>query len=220
MSLDRRTLLGLVGVVLALFIVVMLRSPEAEDAGSAEVETSFAGAAGSPAPNIASAAGPTANIAAHASAADPLQGSAAGSSPEVECEMCRQKKCTNYEDQGIDMVSGCFSRVDGSQGADTRDPTFVADCTAAVRCAHESHCATSPAGAAACYCGSRSIDDCIERGPSADAPCVEQWLRAARTHDHRELGLRFSDLKYPAGWANFMLECDRVQCRGQCVRGG
>jgi hypothetical protein len=191
-----------------------------ENIDTAESDSPLAGAAGAPAlrsepKRNRKRAGAVSGASAVASSQD-----AAGSPAEVECDACRKKACTNYEDQGINMLSGCFEKVDGSQGADTNDPTFVSDCTAAVRCAMETHCATSPVGAAACYCGSRSIDECVERGPSADAPCTEQWMRAARTHDHHELTLRFSDLKYPAGWANFMLECDRVQCRGKCARGG
>lgn len=220
MQLDRRTLVYLAAAAFAVLFIWFFTPRGSDDPGATGVEAASDGAGGAAAPDIVQTKGTKAAKRTADSKRDPLQSSAAGSSAEEECAACREKQCTNYEEQGIDMVSGCFKSVNTSQGADATDPSFIADCTAVVRCATETHCAVSAVGPAACYCGSRTIDDCIEHGPGADAPCVEQWMRAARSRDHKEIALRFSDLKYPAGWANFMLECDRVQCRGKCARGG
>lgn len=221
MSLERRVLVYTSAAAFAVLTFMWFFTPRgSEEPSAGAADTASSGAAGGRAPEVAQAQRRAAAKSGVAGAVAALQGSAAGSSAEVECAACREKQCTNYEDQGIDMVSGCFKSVNGAQGADTTDPAFISDCTAAVRCATETHCAASAVGAAACYCGSRSIDECVEHGPGADAPCVEQWMRAARSRDNKEVATRFSDLKYPAGWANFMLECDRVQCRGKCVRGG
>ncbi len=221
MSLDRRTLVYMSAAAFAVLMFIWFFTPRgSEEPNAIDGEAVSAGAAEGSAPDVVQAKRRAAAKGGAAGKGAPLQSSVAGSSTEAECAACREKQCTNYEDQGIDMVGGCFKSVNGTQGADTTDPTFISDCTAAVRCATETHCAASAVGAAACYCGSRSIDDCVEHGPGADAPCVEQWMRATRSRDNKEIATRFSDLKYPAGWANFMLECDRVQCRGKCARGG
>lgn len=133
------------------------------------------------------------------------------------CETCRARMCTDYKGSGVNLIDGCYTQVNTSQGADPTDPTFLADCQAVVACAQQHRCALSKDGAAGCYCGSADINDCIENGPAADSPCLEQWRRAARSRDHREVSLRFSDLKYPAGWANFVIECDVEDCKDKCT---
>lgn len=134
----------------------------------------------------------------------------------AECKACRESTCTNYKHLGYDVLNGCLDTVDPSEGADKADARFNADCLAVVRCATQTRCAQGAAGPLGCYCGSKGVDDCIEIGPAADAPCVEEWKRAARTSDHHELLLRWSDLKYPTGWANLLIECDRDDCKNQC----
>lgn len=134
-----------------------------------------------------------------------------------ECEECRKKECTNYQNSGVDLLSGCFKAVDPSQGADARDQRFVDDCAAVVRCAARTHCAEGAPGAAACYCGaSISVDDCIDHGPAPDAPCADEFRRASRSRQHKDITERFSDLKYPSGWAAAMITCDQVECKSQC----
>ena len=135
----------------------------------------------------------------------------------AECLACREKECTNYQQSGVDLLGGCFKAVDPSQGADIKDAQFLEDCAAVVRCAARTHCADAKIGAAACYCGaSLTVDECVEHGPGRDAPCLEEWRRAARSTKHEEVAERFSDFKYPSGWASAMVDCDRVQCRSQC----
>lgn len=136
---------------------------------------------------------------------------------QTQCNACRERLCTDYKGSGVNLVEGCYTKVDPSQGADITDPSFLADCQAVVSCAREHKCALSRDGAAGCYCGSATIDDCIEYGPAGDSPCLEEWRRAARSNDHREISLRFSDLKYPAGWANFLIECDFDDCKDKCA---
>ena len=135
----------------------------------------------------------------------------------ASCESCRARMCTDYKGSGVNLVDGCFAQVNTSQGADPTDRTFLADCQAVIACAQEHRCALRGDGAAGCYCGSAEINDCVDNGPAADSPCLEQWRRAARTRDHREITLRFSDLKYPAGWANFLIECDVEDCKEGCT---
>ena len=134
----------------------------------------------------------------------------------AECKACRESTCTNYKHLGYDVLNGCLDTVDSTEGADKTDPRFNEDCVAVVRCATQTRCAQGSAGPLGCYCGSKGVDDCIEIGPAADAPCIEEWKRAARTSDHHELLLRWSDLKYPTGWANLLIECDRDDCKKQC----
>lgn len=135
----------------------------------------------------------------------------------TECTACREATCTNYKSLGYDVLNGCFDRVDPTEGADERDGSFNSDCVAVVRCATQNRCAYSAAGPLGCYCGSATVDDCIEQGPAKDGPCTQEWLRAARTSDHQELMKRWSDLKYPTGWANMLIECDRDDCKAKCA---
>jgi hypothetical protein len=135
----------------------------------------------------------------------------------TECKACRETTCTNYRGLGYDVLNGCLDQVDPSEGADKSDSKFNDDCVAVVRCATKTRCAEGPAGPLGCYCGSATVDDCIEVGPGADAPCGQEWRRAARTSDHHELMLRWSDLKYPTGWANLLIECDRDDCKNKCT---
>jgi hypothetical protein len=154
-----------------------------------------------------------------AGSASPLAAQAAPAQEvhKEACDSCRARICTDYKGSGVNLVDGCFAQVNTSQGADATDPTFLADCQAVVACAQEHRCALRGDGATGCYCGSAEINDCIENGPAADAPCLEQWQRAARSRDHHEISLRFSDLKYPSGWANFLIECDVEDCKDRCT---
>ena len=138
------------------------------------------------------------------------------STVSAECQACREQECTNYLQSGVDLLKGCFKEVDPAQGADTSDATFVNDCAAVVRCAARTHCADGTTGAAGCYCGSRSLDDCVNNGPGRDAPCLDEWRRAARSSKHDEIAERFSDFKYPSGWASAMVDCEHTKCKSKC----
>jgi hypothetical protein len=146
----------------------------------------------------------------------PLAAAHVDKSLTPECQSCRKTACTNYKGLGVDLVSGCFEKVDTSLGAEEGDRTFNSDCAAAVSCASKAGCVDPVLGAVTCYCGSRNVDDCIEHGPGADAPCADEWRRATRTNDHNQLTERFSILQYPSGWATFMIECDQTECKSQC----
>lgn len=150
------------------------------------------------------------------------QGAAGSASPAVTqaCQACRESECTDFRGTGLDMLGGCTARINSAYGADPNDDRFIADCTAVLQCAAQTHCADSPIGLPACYCGSRTIDECIERGPASDAPCVAQWQRATRTQENEELAARFSDPKYPAGWAHYVLRCDHTRCNSECTKTG
>ncbi len=127
------------------------------------------------------------------------------------CTECRNTNCRNY--MGVDLVHGCFEAVDAEFGADAADPSFIQDCTNVVTCARANACAYSDSKqAAGCYCGSASIDTCAASGPAADAPCVPQWQAATRTTVNADVQVRFTDLSFPAGWAYFLLDSDRVSC--------
>lgn len=147
-----------------------------------------------------------------------LTGEAARAPQEqAACQACQRSLCTNYQGSGVDLIDGCLRQINPSQGADPSDTSFLADCRAVVECARERRCALSQDGPAGCYCGSKSFEDCVDNGPAENAPCVEQWERATRSHDHNEILLRFSDLKYPAGWANFLIECEMQACKDSCA---
>jgi hypothetical protein len=167
----------------------------AESSAPRKVAHAKAGAAGAPAPVVAQ----------HID-----------KSLSPECQSCRKTQCTNYKGLGVDIMSGCFDKVDTSLGAEEGDHAFNSDCAAAVACASRAGCADPVLGAFTCYCGSRTVDDCVEHGPSADAPCAEEWRRATRTTNHTQLTERFSILQYPSGWATFMIECDQTECKSQC----
>jgi hypothetical protein len=132
------------------------------------------------------------------------------------CAECRAKFCTNYlgDSPKVDLAAGCLQAPDLGI-VKNPDAAFVQQCSAAVKCGVEHHCAYDPArGAAGCYCGSESLDDCAERGPAADAPCAKQWMTAAHASTNQEVMVRFSDMSFPSGWAMFLLECDRDHCDG------
>ena len=87
-----------------------------------------------------------------------------------------------------------------------------------MQCAVQNRCAYGSNGAAQCYCGSATVDQCAQTGP-VDSPCLAQWQRATRSTDNNIIQLRFSDLAFPAGWATFLLECDRDLCDGTRNQG-
>lgn len=220
MKPNRRAGLKLFGVAVALGALMWALSSRP----SQVLEETTEEAAAEPAPEVHAAqktSGP------RVAAASSLAGQAAPSpilgvpgeekARSPECKQCRQTECTNYRGLGVDLIKGCFAEIDPSLGADSHDKRFLDDCTAAVTCASRHGCATGPHGAAGCYCGSRSIDECAEQGPGPDAPCAEEWRRATRTRDRDELNVRFSDFKYPSGWATFMIECDQQLCKTQCT---
>jgi hypothetical protein len=133
----------------------------------------------------------------------------------ARCAACRDRECRSV--QGVDIVDGCLKGVDATYGADPHDSEFVQDCEAVVQCAIKSGCASTPNGPVDCYCGSISVEECLERGPAPDAPCVEQWRRATRSGDTKQIAERFSDLKYPAGWGSLLIRCDHEACKDQCA---
>lgn len=137
---------------------------------------------------------------------------AAPDGASAECIACRDQNCRDYQGSGLDMVAGCFTKVDPSLGADAGDASFLQDCLDFVDCAQANQCAYDVNGASDCYCGSATPDDCINIGPAADAKCVSETQKAARSTANADVTLRFSDLAYPIGWAYFLLECDSVFC--------
>jgi cysteine-rich repeat protein len=132
--------------------------------------------------------------------------------PESQCQACREKHCRNV--LGTDVLAGCLESINSAYGAPANDTSFLQTCEEVVDCARESQCAYKAARQAApCYCGSISVDECVERGPAKDAPCVKEWQLATRSTVNMEVLQRFSDPAYPAGWAYLLLDCDRIHCR-------
>ena len=132
--------------------------------------------------------------------------------PPKSCEACRNRYCRDYRGEGVDLVAGCFEKVDRAHGA-LPDPAFNAACARVVQCAIEHGCATDRArGIAPCYCGSRAVDECLAEGPAVDAPCVQAWKDATRGASNREILERMDKPEFPAGWAFHLLECDRDFC--------
>lgn len=136
------------------------------------------------------------------------------------CAVCRRTMCTDPAEHGADLVAGCLSRPDPKLVHDA-EPRFIERCRAAVTCAFEHNCAYDPAlGPVHCYCGSRSLEDCLRQGPAADAPCVSEWQAATGSANHIQVLERFSRIEYPSGWAFSLLECDRDHCGRGAVPGG
>lgn len=133
------------------------------------------------------------------------------------CSDCRDENCRDYQGSGLDVFAGCFEAVDASSGADPNDPDFLQDCIDLVTCAQQNNCAYGPNGPSTCYCGSASTDACITTGPAPDAPCVAQVQQATRSTSIIDIANRFTDLAYPSGWANYLLECDATECEAACV---
>ena len=136
----------------------------------------------------------------------------------AECTACRDENCRDYQGSGIDFVAGCFDSVDVNNGAAASDPSFLADCTEAVRCAYQNRCGYDEmVGLAQCYCGTQTADLCANNGPAADAKCVDAVKTAARADTNEAVGTNLSVLMYPSGWAYFLLECDRTLCATTCT---
>jgi hypothetical protein len=146
-------------------------------------------------------------------------GTGAGGSggPSAACVTCRNTNCRDYMGSGLDLVAGCFEAINTSLGATAGDPTFLQNCVDVMNCAFQNNCAYGVNGASDCYCGSTTPDACIASGPAADAKCVPQFQAATRSTVNADITLRVSDLAYPMGWANFLLECDRDSCRTSCA---
>jgi cysteine-rich repeat protein len=171
-----------------------------------------AGAAGAGTAGKAGAGGAGASGSAGTSAAAAGSGDAATQEADQACRVCRETHCRNV--LGADILSGCLEAVNSTFGAPPSDPEFLQQCSDVVSCARENHCAyRAERQAAPCYCGSISVDECLEKGPAEDAPCIPEWQAAARTTTHEQVLTRFSDLAFPAGWAYQLLDCDREHCR-------
>jgi cysteine-rich repeat protein len=128
-----------------------------------------------------------------------------------KCQACREANCRNV--LGADILAGCMEAVNSTFGAPAGDPEFVQQCSEVVACARENQCAyRAERQAAPCYCGSISVDECQEKGPAEDAPCMAEWQAATRTTNNALVLTRFSDLAFPAGWAYQLLDCDRLHC--------
>jgi hypothetical protein len=132
----------------------------------------------------------------------PLAGKAAAQASATDaCAACRKASCSNY--QGLfDLVSACF---------DNKDTAFVTECKAVLACANRHECGYQALGAAECFCGTADLGACATPGV-ANGPCQQEWLAAARSTNVKEVSLRFSDVSFPSGVANFLLQCDRESC--------
>lgn len=136
---------------------------------------------------------------------------------EDECEKCQQRECTKLE--GINLVSGCFQKVDPVFGADENDPTFIAECIAVVDCAVRTNCAfQDDRSAAACYCGSATLDDCASNGPANDSPCLTEFRKATRTDNNIKLMTDWNSGVYPVKWAYLLLDCYIDRCAKECTK--
>jgi hypothetical protein len=139
----------------------------------------------------------------------------------VACTTCRRNNCTAFN--GIDLVSGCFTTPNADIGADPTIPDFIQKCIDTVVCAQTNGCGLDPIlSGAGCYCGNKDIDTCNTGGPATDgsAKCVGQWQAAAGSASNPDVQARFSDFTYPSGWAYFLLDCDRQNCRDICTIPG
>ncbi len=138
-----------------------------------------------------------------------------------DCEKCQNEQCSSY--MGVDLVSGCFVKVDPEYGAVAGDPTFIQDCIDVVTCALVHECGLGSildgVDGSRCYCGSASVDECAAMGPAADAPCIQEWQSAAKSQINTEVQGRFTDLSYATGWAYYLLDCysSPSYCGAVCV---
>lgn len=136
---------------------------------------------------------------------------------EDACEQCQQRECTVFEQ--VDLVGGCFRKVDTSFGADAADMRFVADCIALADCAVRKGCAfQGELVFRPCYCGSATADACDSEGPAADAPCLAEFRKAARAESHVGVVMNWSDLQYPVTWAYKLFECTQQRCAAECTK--
>jgi hypothetical protein len=184
--------------------------PGSAGSGSEAAGAQAPGEAGSSVSDSAGASGSAQDPSAAGTGASPAE-------PSVGCAACREANCRDYMGLGADLVAGCYDKIDPIAGADPNDASFLQDCQGMMQCADQSACAYGSAGPAACYCGSASIDECMQTGPAADAPCVAQFEAATRSTDSAQISNRSSDFAYPMAWAYYLLQCDRDLCRAQCV---
>jgi hypothetical protein len=136
------------------------------------------------------------------SPAAPLAGKAeAQAAPSDACTACRKAHCSNY--QGLfDLVTACF---------ENKDSAFVSECKAVLACAKQNRCGYKPLGASECFCGTAELGACETPGV-ANGPCQKEWFAAARSTNVKDVSLRFSDVNFPAGVANYVLACDVESC--------
>jgi hypothetical protein len=135
---------------------------------------------------------------------------------EDECEKCQESMCRNVE--SVDVVSGCFEKVNPDAGADADDATFIPQCIEMVNCGLRNDCwFDKDAGVEGCYCGSASKATCMTTGPAEGAPCVSQWRAATRASSNADVWNNMADFKYPLNWGYKLLECYRDKCAAQCV---
>jgi cysteine-rich repeat protein len=187
------------------------------DAGSGGAGTGLAGTGAAGTGNAGAGVDGGAGTGAAGSGASGSGAAGSGGDSNPACSACRTQYCRDYQGSGLDVVAGCFEKVNGDLGADPADPNFIQDCVDVIQCAFQNNCAYAVNGASDCYCGSATADACINSGPAADAKCVPQFQKAARSTANTDITLRMSDFAYPVGWAFFLLECDRDFCKTQCT---
>jgi cysteine-rich repeat protein len=181
-------------------------------AGSAGMSSGAAGSAGT----NSGVAGTSSGAAGSAGMSSGAAGASAAG-PSAECSACRSTNCRDFMGLGADLVAGCYDKVDPIGGADPSDSKFLQDCQGVMQCAYQGNCAYGPTGATVCYCGSASVDQCMQSGPASDAKCVDAFKAATRSMDSSEISARTTNFAYPMAWAYYLLECDRDLCSSQCV---
>lgn len=114
-------------------------------------------------------------------------------------------------------MTGCFSTVDPQFGATATDPMFIQQCVALMNCAYTKKCGyTVETGASECFCGTATLDACFATAGAANGVCLNEFETAARSTMLTDISVRVSDLAYPLGWANYLLECDTTLCATTC----
>jgi hypothetical protein len=147
----------------------------------------------------------------------PDAGPDAGPTPDTcaECISAAASPCRNYQGSGFDLYAGCFEAA---------DPTAAQLCVDAYECSVQSAdlCAGNlTLGPVACYCGTRTIDECFAAPSATTGPagaCIPQWEAAAlcTPGDNACVSANFADTTRASGNANFLITCSVTDCASAC----
>jgi cysteine-rich repeat protein len=141
------------------------------------------------------------------------------------CTPCERKNCSNYMDMDMDLPKGCYDNMPNPRDVPMQpsEGAFSGPCKKLVACVREEMCLGPESHGYAiddCYCRRDEIDpgkhfaECDANGPDK---CKAEFYAASGTMDPVSATVRHQNPETPAGYAFYLLECDREFCKDECV---
>jgi cysteine-rich repeat protein len=143
------------------------------------------------------------------------------------CTPCERAHCSDYMGMGIDLPKGCYDNMPSTEIVPMQpaDGAFSGPCKALVACIRKEKClGPDYNGGAAdeCYCARACGDTqasarygvCQMNGPET---CKDEFYAASGTTVAGIAWTAYQDWATPAGYAYYLLQCDRENCKEECA---